>query len=101
LAETAGSAKDGVPDADTASAIYDNLDFIYAFRAFTDTFQGVSVEAIRQGLESVGVKDNELVHGDLVPAYPSVVFALGCTASANSGNDFHAGSTGSWPGRGV
>jgi hypothetical protein len=53
--------KDGVPGKETSAAVYDNLDFTYAFRAFTDTFQGVSVEAIRQGLEAAGVKDNELV----------------------------------------
>ena len=53
--------KDGVPSSDTAAAVYDHLDFTYAFRAFTDTFQGVSVEAIRQGVEAAGVKDNELL----------------------------------------
>jgi hypothetical protein len=53
--------KDGAPSAETATAVYDNLDFTYAFRAFTDTFQGVSVEAIRQGLEAAGVKDNEFL----------------------------------------
>ena len=53
--------KDGTPSAETSSAVYDNLDFTYAFRAFTDTFQGVSVEAIRQGLEAAGVKDNEFL----------------------------------------
>ncbi|BCH25982.1 DUF1254 domain-containing protein [Mesorhizobium sp. L-8-3] len=53
--------RDGVPDPDTAKAIYDNLDFTYAFRAFTDTLQGVSVEAIRQGMESAGIKDNEFI----------------------------------------
>jgi hypothetical protein len=53
--------KDGVPSPETSAAIYDNLDFTYAFRAFTDTFMGVSVEAIRQGLASVGINDNELV----------------------------------------
>ncbi len=35
------------PSAETSSAVYDNLDATYAFRAFTDTFRGVSVEAIR------------------------------------------------------
>ncbi|MBA5779476.1 DUF1254 domain-containing protein [Stappia sp. F7233] len=53
--------KDGAPGADTAAKIYDNLDFVYAFRAFTDTIQGVSVEAARQGFESAGVKDNEVL----------------------------------------
>ena len=53
--------KDGAPDPETAAAVYDNLDFTYAFRAFTDTMEGVSVEAIRQGFHAFGAKDNEVV----------------------------------------
>ena len=37
---------DGAPNAETAAAVYDNLDFTYAFRAFTDTLKGVSVQAL-------------------------------------------------------
>ncbi|HML93032.1 DUF1254 domain-containing protein [Methyloceanibacter sp.] len=51
----------GTPSAEAASAVYDNLDFTFAFRAFTDTFQGVSVEAFRRGFESFGIKDNEFL----------------------------------------
>ncbi|MEO1191823.1 MAG: DUF1254 domain-containing protein [Pseudomonadota bacterium] len=53
--------KDGIPDAATQKAVYDHLDFNHAFRAFMDTFQGVSIEAIRQGFHDVGFKDNEVV----------------------------------------
>ena len=53
--------KDGIPSADTIDAVYDNLDLVYAMRAFTDTFQGVSVAAARQGFLDVGVKDNEFI----------------------------------------
>jgi len=53
--------KDGTPDAATSKAVYDNLDFTYAFRSFTDTFKGVSLEAMRQGFLDVGVKDNEII----------------------------------------
>ncbi|WP_226576063.1 DUF1254 domain-containing protein [Acuticoccus sediminis] len=53
--------RDGTPSADTVAAVYDNLDFTYAFRAFTDTFKGVSVQAIREGFLAAGVKDNELL----------------------------------------
>lgn len=53
--------KDGAPNPETAAAVYDNLDFTYAFRAFTDTMEGVSVEAIRQGFHAFGAKDNEVV----------------------------------------
>jgi hypothetical protein len=51
----------GTPSAETASMVYDNLDATYAFRAFTDTFKGVSIEAIRQGFERAGIKDNEFL----------------------------------------
>ena len=41
--------------------MYDNLDFTHAFEVFVNTLQGVSIEAIRQGLHSAGVKDNEVI----------------------------------------
>jgi hypothetical protein len=53
--------KDGVPSKATLDKVYDNLDFTYAFRAFVDTMQGVSIHALRKGLLSVGVKDNEVI----------------------------------------
>ncbi len=53
--------RDGAPSADTAQAAYDHLDFTYAFRAFTDTLKGVSVQAILEGLQSVGIKENEVI----------------------------------------
>ena len=53
--------KDGAPSADTATAVYDNLDFTYAFRAFTDTFKGVSMQALLEGFEAAGIKDNEML----------------------------------------
>jgi len=61
--------KDGAPDAATAEKIYDNLDRTYAFRAFVDTLQGVSIHSLRKGLLSAGVKDNEvIVFSDLMDA---------------------------------
>jgi hypothetical protein len=53
--------KDGAPSRATLDKLYDNLDFIHAFRAFVDTFQGVSIRAIHKGLLSAGVKDNEVI----------------------------------------
>ncbi|HML91398.1 DUF1254 domain-containing protein [Methyloceanibacter sp.] len=53
--------KDGAPSAETAAAVYDNLDFTYAFRAFTDTFKGVSIQAVLEGFEAAGIKDNEIL----------------------------------------
>ncbi|MFV0512252.1 MAG: DUF1254 domain-containing protein [Jhaorihella sp.] len=43
------------------TAVYDHLDFSYAFRAFTDTFQGVSMQALLEGFEAAGIKDNEVL----------------------------------------
>jgi hypothetical protein len=53
--------KDGAPSAESVSKIYDNLDFTHAFEAFENTFQGVSLQAARKGLLSIGVKDNEII----------------------------------------
>ncbi len=53
--------KDGTPSADTTQAVYDNLDFTYAFRAFTDTFKGVSMQALLEGFEAAGIKDHEVL----------------------------------------
>lgn len=63
------SFKDGVPSKATAEKLYDNLDFTNAYRAFMDNMRGVSVLALRKGMESIGVKDNEvLVFSDLMDA---------------------------------
>ena len=53
--------KDGTPSKATLDKVYDDIDFAHAQRAFADTFQGVSLHAIRKGLQSVGVKDNEAI----------------------------------------
>ena len=52
---------DGAPSQATTQKVYDNLDFIYAFRSFTDTFKGVSVQAVLEGFQSAGIKDNEVL----------------------------------------
>ncbi len=53
--------RDGAPNQSTAEKVYDNLDFTYAFRAFTDTERGVSIRALNKGLQQAGVKDNEVI----------------------------------------
>jgi hypothetical protein len=53
--------KDGAPSRATLDKVYDGIDFANAQRAFADTFQGVSLHAIRKGLQSVGVNDNEAI----------------------------------------
>jgi hypothetical protein len=52
---------DGAPSKQTLEKVFDNLDFMHAVRAFTDTLQGVSIQAVRKGLQSVGVKDHEVI----------------------------------------
>ncbi|MCO6424180.1 DUF1254 domain-containing protein [Sinorhizobium meliloti] len=53
--------RDGAPSKATLDKVYDAIDFANAQRAFADTLQGVSIHAIRKGLQSVGVKDNEAI----------------------------------------
>jgi hypothetical protein len=61
--------RDGVPSKATAEKVYDNLDFTSAFRAFMDNMRGVSIHAFRKGMQSFGVKDNEvLVFSELMDA---------------------------------
>lgn len=61
--------KDGVPTRESTAKLYDNLDFTYAYRAFMDNMRGVSIRALRNGLQSIGVKENEvLVFSDLMDA---------------------------------
>jgi hypothetical protein len=61
--------KDGVPSKATAEKVFDNLDFTYAYRAFMDNMRGVSIHALRKGMQDIGVKDNEvLVFSQLMDA---------------------------------
>ena len=61
--------RDGVPSKATAEKLYDALDFTYAFRAFMDNLRGVSIHALRKGMQDIGVKDNEvLIFSELMDA---------------------------------
>lgn len=61
--------KDGVPSEDTATKLYDNLDFTYAYRAFMDNLRGVSIHALKQGMVDIGMKANDvLVFSELMDA---------------------------------
>jgi hypothetical protein len=55
------SFKDGMPSDETLSKVYENLDVTHAFNAFVNTYQGVSVAAVREGFLNAGVKDNEIL----------------------------------------
>jgi hypothetical protein len=53
--------KDGAPSRATLDKVYEHVDFTHAFETFVNTMSGVSIHAIRKGLLSAGVKDNEVV----------------------------------------
>lgn len=53
--------RDGFPNKSTLEKVYDNLDLTYAYRAFMDNMRGVSIRALHKGMQSIGVKDNEVV----------------------------------------
>jgi hypothetical protein len=53
--------KDGAPNAATLAKVYDNLDYTHAFNAFVNTMQGVNIASIHKGLQTSGVKDNEVI----------------------------------------
>jgi hypothetical protein len=61
--------KDGAPNTATVTKVYDHVDFTHAYNAFVNTMQGVSIAAIRKGMLSIGVKDNQvLVFSELMDA---------------------------------
>jgi hypothetical protein len=53
--------KDGAPTPATLDKAYEQIDFTHAYNAFVNTISGVSINAVRNGLLSVGVKDNEVI----------------------------------------
>jgi hypothetical protein len=60
---------DGVPTEATAQALYDQLDFTYAYRTYMDTMRGVSIRALRRGMLDMGVDKNEvMVFSELMDA---------------------------------
>jgi hypothetical protein len=52
---------DGAPSPATADLLYDHLDFSHAVAAYLGALPGVSLEAIRRGLRSIGVEDDSFV----------------------------------------
>lgn len=52
--------KDGVPTTETASKVYDTLDFTRALNVYNDSFRGASALAIVKGFASAGVKPGDV-----------------------------------------
>lgn len=53
--------RDGVPTVETTKRVLDTLLFTRALEAFNNSFRGASAYAIREGLHSIGAKDNDVV----------------------------------------
>jgi hypothetical protein len=53
--------KDGAPSKATIDKMYDQIDFTHAYNVFMNSLDGVSIATLRKGLQSVGVKDNEVI----------------------------------------
>ncbi len=61
---------DGVPDSETADTIYGHLDLVRGVDAFLNSFQGVSMLAIRRGFRDAGVADGDvLLFSDLMDSH--------------------------------
>ena len=63
---------DGIPTKDTLKKVYDNLDFMRGVEVFLNFIPATSIEAIRQGMASMGVSDyNEvMVFDNLMDSAP-------------------------------
>ena len=59
---------DGLPDEETVTKVYDNLDRVRATQAFLDMVPLASIEGLRRGMESVGVDASHkiLLYNDLM-----------------------------------
>ena len=63
------SFRDGAPSKETLEKVYDHLDFTNAYRVFMDNMRGVSIQALRKSMMSVGMKANEVgIFEDLMDA---------------------------------
>jgi hypothetical protein len=77
--------KDGAPSKATVDKMYDQIDFTHAYNVFMNSLDGVSIATLRRGMQSVGVKDNEvIVFSDLMDskslfltANADTVYAIG------------------------
>jgi hypothetical protein len=77
--------KDGAPSKATVDKMYDQIDFTHAYNVFMNSLDGVSIATLRKGMQSAGVKDNEvIVFSDLMDskslfltANADTVYAIG------------------------
>ncbi len=69
---------DGVPTRETVGRVLDTLDFTRALNAYNNSFRGASAYAIREGVHSIGAKDNDVV------IYPELMDANSLFLTANA-----------------
>jgi len=61
--------KDGAPTVETASKVYDTLDFTRALNVYNNSFRGASALAIVKGFASIGAKPGDVaIFSDLMDA---------------------------------
>ena len=53
--------EDGVPTPETASRVFDTIDFTRALEAYNNSFRGASALAIKKGFESIGAGSGDVV----------------------------------------
>jgi hypothetical protein len=53
--------KDGAPTAETASTVYNTVDFTRALNVYNNSFRGASAYALRKGFQSIGADDNDII----------------------------------------
>ena len=60
--------KDGIPTAESASKVYDTLDFTRALNVYNNSFRGASALGLVKGFRSAGAEDNThvLIFEDLL-----------------------------------
>jgi hypothetical protein len=68
---------DGVPTAETAQKVYDNLDFLRGVEVFLNFMPAASVEALRLGVASIGVKQTNqaVIFDELADSNPLLLTA--------------------------
>ncbi|MCC6315105.1 MAG: DUF1254 domain-containing protein [Thermomicrobiales bacterium] len=63
------SFTDGIPSAETASAVYDYLDLMHGVEVFLNAYQGASTQALAEGLAASGVPMNAVaIYQELMDA---------------------------------
>ncbi len=53
--------RDGAPSKATSQKLYDHIDRTHGYNAYVNSMSGVSIRSLDKGLQSVGVKNNEVI----------------------------------------